>query len=154
MKMPWLDAIKYAGFVEHVEERFSKVLGDDATVAVTGIVALLGRTLKATMSSAAQSYMIAAVVITIMMIIMVGSVKMGLVAMIPNLFPLLFAGGLMQLAGIPLDMFTMLTFSVALGLAVDDTVHFMANFRRFHITDDDMAEAVSHTLHTRGGPCW
>ncbi len=150
MKLPWLDAIKYAGFVKHVEVRFSEVLGDEATVSVTGIVALLGRTLSAAMSSAAQSYMIAALVITLMMILMIGSIKLGLVAMIPNFFPLLFVGGLMQLTNIPLDMFTMLTFSIALGLAVDDTVHFMHNFRRYHVTNDDVAEAVSHTLHTTG----
>ena len=150
MKLPWRDAIEYGGFVDHIEERFSEVLGNDATVEVTGIVALLGRTVKAAMVSAAESYLIAGVLITIMMIMMVGSVRLGLAAMIPNFFPILFVGALMKLFGIPLDMFTMMTFSIALGLAVDDTVHFMHNFRRYYEATGDVAEAVSHTLHTAG----
>jgi hypothetical protein len=48
--------------------------------------------------------------------------------------------------GIPLDMFTMLIGSIAIGLAVDDTIHFMHNYRRYHHSSGDVREAVEQTM--------
>jgi predicted RND superfamily exporter protein len=70
--------------------------------------------------------------------------------MVPNLTPIAIAMGFMWWAGIPLNMFTMLVGSIAIGLAVDDTVHFMHNFRRYFAQTGDVREAVRHTLHTAG----
>ena len=58
-------------------------------------------------------------------------------------------GGMYWL-NIPLNLFTMLVGSVAIGLAVDDTVHFMHNFRRYHDQTGDVRQAVRQTLHTTG----
>ena len=50
----------------------------------------------------------------------------------------------------PLDMFTMLIGAIALGLAVDDTVHFMHNFRRYELEYNDVDKAVRLTLMGTG----
>ena len=50
-------------------------------------------------------------------------------AMLPNLFPILLVMGFMGLTGLPLDLNTLLIASIALGIAVDDTVHFLHHFR-------------------------
>ena len=71
------------------------------------------------------SFLIAICVITILMIIVFGSIKTGLIAMIPNITPALAVGGLMGWAGIPLDMMTITIMPMLLGLAVDDTIHFI-----------------------------
>lgn len=102
------------------------------------------------MLSAARSYVIAGVVISAMMILLVGSLRLGLVSMIPNLLPIVLVMGLMWVLRLPLDMFTMMIGSVAIGLAVDDTVHFMHNFRRYHDESGSVHEAVHHTLITTG----
>jgi predicted RND superfamily exporter protein len=47
-------------------------------------------------------------------------------------------------------MFTMLVASIAIGLAVDDTIHFVYNFRKYHQESYDVHQAVSSTLHTAG----
>jgi predicted RND superfamily exporter protein len=52
--------------------------------------------------------------------------------------------------GMPLDLFTMLIGSIAIGLAVDDTIHFMHNYRRYHHDTGDVKEAVRKTLLTTG----
>ena len=150
LKTPWVDSVVYSGFTDAVQQRFEEVFAGEATITVTGIVALLGRTLHAAMISMSESYVIAVIAISLMMILLLGSLRMGLIAMIPNLFPIILALGLMGVLGWPLDLFTMLIGAIALGLAVDDTVHFMHNFRHYHGEGASVHEAVEHTLLTAG----
>lgn len=58
--------------------------------------------------------------------------------------------GVMGWLNIPMDLFCMLVGSIAIGLAVDDTIHFMHNFRRYYETFNDPGKAVYETLHTTG----
>ncbi len=150
IKTGWLDAIVYGKFMTHIESRFREVFGQEAKISATGLIALLGRTLSAAIHSAAKSYVIAGFVITVMMMLLVGSVRMGAIAMIPNFFPIIFIIGIMGLKGTPLDMFTMLIGSIAIGMAVDDTVHFMHNFRKYFAKTGNVATAVRETLLTTG----
>jgi uncharacterized protein len=150
IKMPWADAILYKDFLDDIVNRFERVMGDGVKVSVTGLNALLSRTMSATIYSMAQSYIIAAVVITLMMILLIGNIRIGLVSMIPNLTPIILTLGLMGWMGMPLDLFTMLIGSIAIGLAVDDTIHFMHNYRRYHHETGDVKEAVRKTLLSTG----
>ncbi|MEN8191063.1 MAG: MMPL family transporter, partial [Thermodesulfobacteriota bacterium] len=156
IKVPWRDSLAYVPFMQEIEQRFSTAFADLAragkpvAVSTTGIMSLFARILHATMYSAAQSYGIALVVISIMMILLIGNLRLGLIAMIPNLGPILMVMGIMGWFSIPLDMFTMMVASVAIGLAVDDTVHFIYNFKRYYTESGDVRDAVGHTLHTAG----
>jgi len=150
IKMPWADAIHLQDIDAMITGKFRDVLGDDVEITVTGMNALLGRTMEATIYSMAESYVIAAGVITIMMIIFLGSPSIGLVSMIPNLTPIIVTLGLMGWLGIPLDIFTMLIGSIAIGLAVDDTIHFMHNYRSYHHDTGNVRAAVRKTLLSTG----
>ena len=68
----------------------------------------------------------------------------------PNLFPILLALGMMGLLKAPMDMFSLLFASIVIGLAVDDTIHFMHNFRRYYDQTGDPVFAVRETLMTAG----
>ena len=72
-----------------------------------------------------QSFLTALVIIAILMTLVFGSIKTGLIGMIPNISPALAVGGIMGFAGIPLDMITVTIMPMLLGLAVDDTIHFI-----------------------------
>ena len=85
-----------------------------------------------------------------MMMLILGSVRIGLLSMIPNLAPIVLGLLLMYVANIPLDMFTLLIGSIAIGLAVDDTIHFMHNFRRYYLESGDAAKAIEQTFFTTG----
>jgi predicted RND superfamily exporter protein len=98
----------------------------------------------------AKSYFIAFIVITCLMILLIGNFKIGLISMIPNLSPIIIALGVIGVTGIQLDLFTMMTGSIAIGLAVDDTIHFMHNFRRYHLDTGDVKQAVHQTLQSTG----
>ena len=97
-----------------------------------------------------RSYGIALAVITPLMMLLLGSVRLGLIAMIPNLFPIVLTLGLMGWTDQPLEMFSLLIGSVALGLAVDDTIHFMHGYRRTFLATGSIETAVRETLQTTG----
>jgi len=149
-KMPWVDAIYLRNLDDELIQKFRAVLGDEVDITVTGMNALLGRTMEATIFSMVNSYVIAALVITVMMVVFIGNVRLGLISMIPNLAPILIVLGLMGWLGIKLDLFTMLIGSIAIGLAVDDTIHFMHNFRRYYQQTGTVDQAVRATLLSAG----
>jgi len=149
-RVPWGDAVLYVPFLARMGELMQTTLGPEVKVTVTGLMVLLTRTISAAIHSMAKSYLIAIVVITLMMMLLIGSLKVGLIAMLPNLAPILLTMGFMGWLGFPLDLVTMLTGSIAIGLAVDDTVHFMHHFRRYYGRSNDVVRSVSQTLHTAG----
>ena len=150
LKMPWTDANAYVPMLDAVEALAAKIFGSDAKVLLTGFLTLMSHTIQLLMESMVESYLIASGVITLMMMLVLGSVRLGLWSMIPNLLPIVLGLGLMQLLDLPLDAMSILVGSIALGLAVDDTIHFLHNFRRFHDQTGDVMQAVHQTLTTTG----
>ncbi len=156
IKVPWRDALAYVPFIREIENQFQETFqqisidGQNISISTTGIMSLFSRILFATMHSAAQSYGIAFGVITLMMILLIGDLRIGLIAMLPNITPIIVVMGIMGWFGIPLDMFTMLVASIAIGLAVDDTIHFVYNFKKYFERTGDVHLAVQQTMHTAG----
>jgi predicted RND superfamily exporter protein len=74
----------------------------------------------------------------------------GLLAMIPNLMPVIMMLGFMGWSGTPLDPFTLIIGCIAIGLAVDDTIHFMHNYQRYFSICGDVRTAIFQTLQTTG----
>jgi len=149
IKLPWTDAVKAVEVLNYVKEEAEKTFPHDIVV-TTGMIPLLINTFAHAVSSSVTSYFIAAIAITFMMMIILGSVRVGLLSMIPNLTPIIAGLLLMYVANIPLDMFTLLIGSIAIGLAVDDTIHFLHNFRRYYLQSGDAAKAIEQTFFTTG----
>jgi predicted RND superfamily exporter protein len=84
------------------------------------------------------------------MIITLSSLQAGLISIIPNLIPALLAFGLMGLLDIPLDTDTLLIASVIIGIAVDDTIHFMTHYRVELIRSRNMQQALNSTVRNVG----
>ena len=72
-----------------------------------------------------MSMILSALIIGVLLMIVFGNIRLGLIGMIPNLAPAVFVGGLMGWLGYPLDMMTACIIPMILGLAVDDTIHFV-----------------------------
>jgi hypothetical protein len=79
---------------------------------------------------AGQELFLTMAVIFIIMFALFLSFKVGLIAIVPNLFPIVINFGLMGWLGIELSMATSLIASIAIGLAVDDTIHYLVRFNR------------------------
>jgi predicted RND superfamily exporter protein len=150
LSVPWVDTLYYAAMTQQIEQLAAQHVPADIDVNVTGLVAVLSRTLAAVIVDTARSYMIAFVVIAVMMILLLGRIKLGLLAMIPNLLPILLALGFMHAVGIPLDMFSMLVGAIAIGLAVDDTIHFMHHYEANRQRGNNVSDAIYATLHESG----
>ncbi|MCC6156513.1 MAG: RND family transporter [Deltaproteobacteria bacterium] len=71
-------------------------------------------------------------------------------SMIPNLIPLVYVAGLMGFAGVTLNPTTAVTFCIALGIAVDDTIHFLVRFRYEYAQDEHHANAVRRSMRGTG----
>ena len=92
----------------------------------------------------------AVLLIFVVMCVNFRSPRIGLVSMIPNLIPIVAALGVMGWCGLSLEVATAMTFSIAIGIAVDDTIHFLTRFRT-HLTEaGDYAKAVHLTLEDIG----
>lgn len=150
IQVPWLDMFYYVPLIKKVENRFQDAFGDRAEISTTGILRLFASTVTAAAHSMAEGYISAAVVITLMMVFLLSSIRLGLLSMIPNLAPVVLVLGLMYWLNLPLDTFTMMIGTIALGLAVDDTVHFMNGFQRSFNQEGSATEAVRKTLRTSG----
>jgi predicted RND superfamily exporter protein len=150
MKVPFVDAVQYRDFIDTANARFAEILGDDVQLTLTGLMVIMGRTLRAVITTMARAYVIALAIITPLLILLIGRVRIGLLAMIPNLTPIILTLGLMGWAGVPIDAFTLLIGSIAIGLAVDDTIHFMHNFRRYFEASGDVRRAVHETMTSTG----
>ncbi|MBV1922044.1 MAG: MMPL family transporter [Pseudomonadales bacterium] len=136
--IPWIDALYCLDLLERLEPYLNEKLGPHTKeITITGVVPVLGATFAKMLYSTAQSYGYAAIAITLMMIFLIGSVKLGLISMIPSLLPILIVLSIIRIIGMPLDMLTMLIGSIAIGLTVDDNVHFMHGFRRIYMQTGD-----------------
>ncbi len=131
VKMPYVDALEYNKFINQFQTQLDQEFAGFATVSLTGVSVLLAVIMEKSIYSSAISCVLALVLISMMMIVLIGNVKIGLISMIPNVAPILFLSIIMVIFYMKLDMFTLLIGAIALWLAVDDTVHFMHNFRRY-----------------------
>jgi predicted RND superfamily exporter protein len=150
LRMPDGEAYDRADFIRDATIDFPKLMGDDVEVTVTGLSVIMNRTMSAVVHSLARSYVLALILITPLMMWLIGSLRRGLVSMVPNLLPILLTVGFMGWMGIPLDIFTLLIGCIAIGLAVDDTIHFIHGFQRHWQQHGDSARAISETLETTG----
>ncbi|MCB9166752.1 MAG: MMPL family transporter [Flavobacteriales bacterium] len=93
------------------------------------------------------SLAIAIVVIGLLMALIFNSARMVLVSLVPNLLPLIVTGGLMGYLGIPIKPSTILVFSIAFGIAVDNAIHFLSKYRlELRLTGHDLRRSVELAL--------
>jgi predicted RND superfamily exporter protein len=111
----------------HVQRFFPDSLYH-VTITGTSIVFLKGTTYL--VNNLFSSLLFAVGVICLLMAIMFRSIRMVLISLVPNLIPQIITAGYMGFAGIPLKPSTILVFSIAFGITVDNTIHFLAKYRQ------------------------
>ena len=121
----------------------------DLTMTGTSVAYLKGTTYM--VQNLGISIVLAICVIAMMMAMLFKSARMVAIALVPNLFPLLFTAGFMGWLGIPIKPSTVLVFSIAFGISVDDTIHFLAKYRQELNTKGwNISEAVLLALKETG----
>lgn len=150
LTVPFADATDYVAFQDALHKKAQEVFHGLAETHVTGAVALMSRTIKAMLSSMLQSYIVSLLNITPFMILLVGDLVIGMLSMVPNIAPIIVGMGLMHYLKVPLDMFAALIGSIAIGVVVDDTIHFLHNFKRYTDHGDSPEVATHKTLLSAG----
>jgi predicted RND superfamily exporter protein/nitrogen-specific signal transduction histidine kinase len=127
-------------------------LGSSLQVRVTGLGMVIAASSHLLTTGQVKSLGVSLVLIFAVMVALFLSSKVGLIALLPNLFPILVNFGLMGLLGIPLSVATSLIASVAIGLAVDDTIHYLVRYNTEFKKDLDKDRAMRDTLVHVGRP--
>jgi uncharacterized protein len=132
-----LSNLDYASLLKEFTDAVRRMLEQDeaarrlgVTENISGGVFLVAMAQQRLLWDLAESFALAFVLISIAMMVLTRSLAIGMLAMIPNVFPVLLIFGLMGWGGMPVDVGTMMTACVALGIAVDDTSHFLTWYRR------------------------
>jgi predicted RND superfamily exporter protein len=127
-------------FPEHVQVA---VTGFGMAVSASSHLLTIGQIKSLTLSLA---------LIFVVMYLLFLSGKVGLIALLPNCFPILMNFGIMGWLGIPLSASTSMIASIAIGLAVDDTIHYLYRYNREFKKDLDKDRALRDTIKNIGRP--
>lgn len=131
-----LAGIDFGDFLKMVRDRVEPIVAAHGGVAegvradYTGVMPLINAIQKTLLHDLFTSFLSACGVISLVMMVVEGGVVAGAVAMIPNVFPMILLFGLLGWTGSALDIGSVMTASIALGMAVDGTFHFLTFFRR------------------------
>lgn len=119
---------------------------------VTGNAILLSRAADGVARSQPRTVGLAAAAIFVLLALSLRSLRLGLVAMVPNVVPVLLFFGALGAGAAPLSLPTSLIGSVALGVAIDATVHYLVRYRAERAAGRTPPEAVRRTNHSVGRP--
>ena len=148
--IPKSDAIDNIVLVDKIKKHLITLFNPQYTIVFTGGVPLVDKVVVLVRNEFMFSYLIVYGLITLIMILLLGGMRIGLISMIPNIFPILIGLGYMGLSDIPLGIMTILIGTIAIGLSVDDTIHFMYHFKRNYKKSKDVERSIRLTLRTTG----
>jgi len=116
---------------ENLQNKIDKVFPKEQyNVIITGNALLFEKGTKYLVKNLAISLSLAILLISLFMAYMFRSFRMIIISLIPNIIPLIITAGLMGFLGVPIKPSTILVFSIAFGISVDDTIHFLAKYRQ------------------------
>ena len=147
---------EYKDFFDEIQkdinDEFNKLTKTypELKVQITGSFALMMRLADDISKNQFKSLAIAAVVISLLMMLTLGSLQAGVMSIVPNLIPATLAFGLMGLLGISLDTDTLMIAPLIIGIAVDDTIHFISHYRMSLAQNHNMKIALVETIKEVG----
>ncbi len=118
----------------------------------TGLTPLLKSAQVEIFSGFWESFTAACLTISLVMILSLRSLVAGLIAMVPNIVPIWLVFGGVGYLGMPVDIGMMMTGSIALGISVDCTFHFLVHYRQLYQEGHSSSDAVRHALIHSGAP--
>ncbi|MEM7367767.1 MAG: MMPL family transporter [Bacteroidota bacterium] len=146
-----IGSLKMDALVDSVRKDVAEIFDEERyDTAVTGTTQIFIKANEALIENLLRSLLLAFGVIAILMGILFRSGRMVMISLIPNLLPLIMVAGVMGFTGIALKPSTALVFGVAFGIAVDDSIHFLARYRLARKLGDTVTQAVSNSYQDTG----
>ena len=139
------------GSLEKIEiiEKYAQDLGLNATV--TGKLTLFHRMNGYIVTTFVKSISLALLLISLLLLFVLRSWKLGFLSLLPNVIPIIFGTALMTLGKIDIDLGASLVISVCLGIAVDDTIHFLSHYKTVVRSSGDIEKSIL-TVFKETGP--
>lgn len=122
----------------------------EARFSITGMFAMGMKAANYLVMNELQSFGLSLLIISSMLLVIFNSFKAGLISLIPNMIPSFLVLGVLGWLNIPLDFHTMMLAPVAVGIAVDDTIHFVSVYRTEVMKDGDIRRALVDTVKECG----
>lgn len=150
LRVAALNDIDYGKFLEtvtlNVNEQLEHLDVDGMSASLTGGIPLVYKAQHQILRDLMVSFLTAFLIITLIMILVLRSVQAGIVAMVPNVFPPLVVFGAMGWLNFSVEIGSVMTASVALGIAVDDTLHFLTWYRRGTVEGLSRFASIRHAF--------
>jgi uncharacterized protein len=150
LQLRWTHATAYEPFLSHARAAVAATLGPHARTRLMGLghdmVAFMSSLLVDLQGSFALAFLLEAATLSLFL----RGFRLGLIALLPNLLPVLLVLGMMGFAGMSVDVHTLLLAPIALGVVTDDTAHFMYSVRREIAELGDVERALHDTLQHVG----
>lgn len=138
---------------DDIRQQFSDEFGSDYEVTVTGLYHFYAVLVGQLVRDQVRSGLITVAIVMICFLVTLRSARLALVALAANLSPILFCLGLMGALKLPIHMTSVMMLSVTLGIAVDDTLHYLWQFRREWTATSSYHESIRRTHGVVGKAC-
>ncbi len=133
-----------------IQKWIEKNSPDDLKVTLTGMNPVAHMINTLVVDEIFYTFLLAFAVITILLVIQFRSLGVGLISLLPNILPLAIILGMIGALGINLKPSSAITFSIAFGIAVDDTVHFITRYLSEHLQGRPEEEVLHRAIHGTG----
>jgi predicted RND superfamily exporter protein len=128
----------------------TQTLGGKLDYKVTGTAHLIDKNLRYMATSLVQGLAVSILIVALIMGLIYRSFSMMLISLVPNIFPLLVIGGAMGFLGVDLKISTAIIFTIAFGIAVDDTIHLLGKFKYELMKGKGVVYALRRSYFTTG----
>lgn len=153
LKVADIGSVKMDSLINQViQPKVEEIFKDSkATANVTGTMLMFIKGNRFLIKNLLTSMLLAFIIIAIIMGFLFRNLRMIIISIIPNLIPLLVTAGIMGYFGIPLKPSTALIFSIAFGISVDDSIHFLAKYRQeLQVCNFNVPKAISVSIKETG----
>lgn len=145
-----MSSSEFYSLLEFIDQQTNRAVGDFASIRITGVVPLLNAAQQSLIDTQIRSFTIAVAVVLALIGIFMNSLRALIASVLPNILPIFSLFAIMVLLHIPLDAATVMIASVAIGIAADDTIHFLSRYREERSLMNTAAEAVATSFEKIG----
>ena len=142
----------YRPIFDRIEAEFAELTTahPEFQIELTGEAIIESQAVQQVVKELFYSLALAALIIFVVITIAVRSIRFGLLSLIPNIFPLVATGAMRASIDTSLDVASACSFAICLGIAVDDTIHFLMRFRHEREEGHDVESSIRRTFATVG----
>lgn len=142
-----------AAYIDALQNFLDEITqGTPVSARVTGKTLIANKLISFIVNSQVQSLALALALIFLVMLRIFRSFKLGLIALVPNVLPILLNFAVMGAFGVPLNSATAIIAAVAIGVAVDDTVHFIIRYQQQRVDGHNVEDAIKDAIQVKGSP--